>query len=89
MTLSKFDWSVWAINKPMRCTLLCIGILQPHVFVIFTLGLEGLHGEKHPRANNPEEKPDWEEGHKKIVMLELTGTDLHLEFSIDCSKLHI
>lgn len=36
----------------MRCTLLCIGILQPHVFVIFTLGLEGLHGEKHPRANN-------------------------------------
>jgi len=40
------------------------------------LGLEGLHGEKHPRANNPEEKPEIERKFTK----KLTGTDLHLEF---------
>lgn len=28
--------------------------------MIVTSGLEGLHGEKHPRANNPEEKPEIE-----------------------------
>lgn len=44
----------------MHCTLLCIGILQPQVFVIVTSGLEGLHEEKHPRANNPEEMPEIE-----------------------------